>query len=148
MKKIFFILICFILHSIYCFSNEYSKLYGKWIIESEIPSEQIHERDACECLGKEIVYEKNSVEYDGHIFTVTNVTEEELTSDLLFSYTVGIGENSSKGVTFRKLGIQQEKVSSITLKMKERIPRMWIIIIDENTIIINYKGLFFRTLRE
>ena len=141
MRKLLFILFIFILE-IPVFSNEYSRLLGKWIIESKIPvSGTVYSMNSFECLGKVLVFKENSVCYENIEYQITEINEELLDSDLLYNATKGI---DSIGVTFEDLGIKAKKVVSIDIKiMHSVIPGEWILITGEDHIIVFYLGYYF-----
>ena len=92
-------------------------------------------------IGKTIIYKNNKINIDNLSFNITKVSVEIINEELLWKETAG---SSSRPLTFKDLGIKEDEVKMITIKIKPRCPIVsFLFVIDDKTMVSMEDGIYY-----
>ena len=92
-------------------------------------------------IGKTIIYKNNKINIDNLSFNITKVSVEIINEELLWKETAG---SSSRPLTFKDLGIKEDEVKMITIKIKPRSPIVsFLFVIDDKTMVSMEDGIYY-----
>ena len=92
-------------------------------------------------IRKNIIYKNNKINIDNLSFNITKISVEIINEELLWKETAG---SSSRPLTFKDLGIKEDEVKMITIKIKPRCPIVsFLFVIDDKTMVSMEDGIYY-----
>ena len=116
--------------------------YGDWLITGCLGTSAVYalsQEEIDDYVGTQITYENDQYSYNGNSISINGYEEQMETTE---TFAVDFG------VPYSELGINEGEILSVSAMTEGNFFGGYFYVIDENTLMIYYEGVFFKGVRE